>query len=87
MVVPVSRESKGLTDPMFDQNGILHLAQCHQRELIEQAEHERLIALATQRDGHASSLRHDLAAACYRLAEWLDTRDRYQSPVESVLAS
>ena len=40
-----------------------------QFELMAEAEHQRLVAqLPAQQNGW----RHDLAAACFRLASWLD---------------
>jgi len=40
-----------------------------QSELMAEAEHQRLLA---QLPAHQSSWRRDLAAACFRLASWLD---------------
>lgn len=40
-----------------------------QNELMTEAEHQRLVAhIPAQKNGW----RHDLAAACFRLASWLD---------------
>jgi hypothetical protein len=50
-----------------------------QQELHEAAEHERLLALVPRAPG---GLRHGLASACYRLADWLD-QEWYGRPAES----
>jgi hypothetical protein len=70
----------------------------HRNELLEEAEHERLIArsrdassLHTQSTGPShltlvhssamhSSVRHGLAAACIRLAGWIDDADDAVNP-------
>jgi hypothetical protein len=51
------------------------------RMLIEEAEHERLVALVP----HTSNggVRHVVAGACYRVAGWLDG-EWYGRPAESV---
>jgi hypothetical protein len=49
-------------------------------DLLHEAAQERLAAQVP----HApSAVRHELAVACVRLANWLDQADRYLSPVES----
>jgi hypothetical protein len=49
-------------------------------DLIREAERERL---AAQLPHHPSSMRRELALACYRLADWLDDAHRYLPPAES----
>jgi hypothetical protein len=50
------------------------------RELLAEAERERLVALLPK---NPSGVRHDLAAVCVRLANWLDESDRYLQPGDS----
>jgi hypothetical protein len=50
------------------------------RDLLEEAAQERLAAQVP----HApSAVRHELAVACVRLANWLDHADRYLPHAES----
>ena len=42
----------------------------HQRDLLAEAESERLLSMLPERP--PLHLRHTLAMACYRLASWLD---------------
>lgn len=49
-------------------------------ELLEEAARQRLIA---QLPSRRSSLRHAVALACYRLANWLDDPTRYVQRVET----
>jgi hypothetical protein len=51
----------------------------HQDRLAE-AEQERLAALLPRR---RSFVRHAVAAACHRLANWLDSSNRYVRPSQS----
>ncbi|MDQ3809292.1 MAG: hypothetical protein M3336_03280 [Chloroflexota bacterium] len=55
------------------------LIACRQQALLEEAAHERLLALLPRRPG---ALRRGLAAACYRMADWLDT-SRYSQTASS----
>jgi hypothetical protein len=50
------------------------------QELLEEAEHERLLAQVPHASHHG--VRHGLASACYRVANWLDA-DWYAQPVKS----
>ena len=50
------------------------------QELLAEAERERLLALLPKAP---SGVRHDLAAACIRLANWLDESERYLQPGDS----
>ena len=45
------------------------LASYHQRDLMAEADSERLVAMLPRR---AASMRQRLARACYRFASWLD---------------
>jgi hypothetical protein len=49
-------------------------------DLLEEAARERLAAKLPQTP---SPLRHELAVACVRLANWLDHADRYLPRAES----
>ena len=52
----------------------------HRQNLLLEAERERLAALVPRAP---STVRHDLAVACVRLANWLDRRDEYFPPADS----
>jgi hypothetical protein len=56
-----------------------HIA-IRRRELLADAEHRRLLAQLPRRP---SFLRHELALACQRLANWLDDPAGYVQPAES----
>jgi hypothetical protein len=56
------------------------LVQAHREDLLQEAERERLATLARP---HASTVRQHMAAACNRVADWLDEPTRYDSPAES----
>jgi hypothetical protein len=49
-------------------------------DLVNEAEQDRLAALATKR---STTVRHDLAVLCHRLANWLDGADRYARTPDS----
>ena len=55
-------------------------ADLKRKDLLREAEHERLVA-QVRRQG--SPVRHELAAACYRLADWIDNPKRYLQRSES----
>ena len=44
------------------------------KELLVEADRERLAAQVRRQ---RSPVRHELAAACYRLADWIDSPKRY----------
>jgi hypothetical protein len=68
---------------MLNVDTVEHIA-LRRRELLAEAEHQRLVALALA--GRHSTFRRDLALACYRLADWLDTSaGRYVQPADSGL--
>ena len=48
----------------------------HREDLLHEAEQARLAAQVVQPPWH---VRHGLALACHRLADWLDGPDRYVS--------
>ena len=62
---------------MMDPSAVI--ATQHQ-QLLAEAERERLVALLPKTP---SGVRHDLAAACIRLANWLDESERYLQPADS----
>jgi hypothetical protein len=51
-----------------------------QQQRLREAEQERLAAQLPRR---RSAVRHGLAVACHRVANWLDHSNRYVRPVES----
>jgi len=57
-----------------------HFVDYRRQQLLEEAEHERLIAQLPHSAG--PSVRHGLAHACYRMANWLDG-DWYSRPARS----
>jgi hypothetical protein len=57
------------------------LFEYRRQTLVQEAEHQRLLAQLPRR-GHGG-LRPRLARACRRLADWLDGRDGYLSPPET----
>ena len=52
----------------------VELIAIRRQELLAEAERDRL---AAQAPSQSSAVRHELAAACYRLADWLDAPSRY----------
>jgi hypothetical protein len=50
------------------------------QQLLEEADHERLLAQLPHTAG--PGVRHGLASACYRMANWLDA-DWYARPAKS----
>jgi hypothetical protein len=60
-----------------DPSTMIHMKR---EEMLREAEQARL---AAQLPHHHSSVRRDLALACYRLANWLEDVDRYVPPAES----
>jgi hypothetical protein len=57
-----------------------HFITYRRQELLDEANHERLLALLPRQSG--MGVRHGLASACYRVANWLDA-DWYARPAES----
>jgi hypothetical protein len=60
----------------------LLFAELRRKDLLVEAERERLAAQVRR---PASHVRHELAVACYRLADWIDNPNRYLQPSESGL--
>ena len=58
------------------------LVATRRQSLLEEAENERLAAQLPRRP---SVVRHELALACHRLADWLDAPGRYLQASESGL--
>jgi len=56
------------------------LADLKRKDLLVEADRERL---ANQLRRPASPIRHELATACYRLADWIDNPNRYLQRPES----
>jgi hypothetical protein len=57
----------------------LELIVSRRRDLLAEADRERLVSLLPR---HNTGVRHELAVACYRLANWLDDPARYVQPIE-----
>jgi hypothetical protein len=55
--------------------------EARRRELMAEAEQERLAMLAAV--PHGSGVRRELALACYRLASWLDEPGQYFRQTEA----
>ena len=63
---------------MFDDP--VRFADLRRKDLLIEADRERL---ANQAPRPRSALRHELAAACIRLADWIDSPKRYLQQPES----
>ena len=62
---------------LYDPTLIVH---AHRQDLLQEAERERLATLARP---HTSTFRHQIAVACNRIADWLDTPGQYGSTHDS----
>ncbi len=56
------------------------VADLKRKELLVEADRERLAAQVRR---ERSPMRHELAAACFRLADWIDNPKRYLQRPES----
>jgi hypothetical protein len=56
------------------------VADLKRKDLLVEAERERLAAQVRRQ---RSPVRHELAAVCYRLADWIDNPKRYLQRSES----
>jgi hypothetical protein len=56
------------------------VADLKREDLLVEAERERLAAQVRR---ESSPMRHELAAACLRLADWIDSPKRYLQRAES----